>query len=82
MDEAMVYREIRMVYQECTYAALSVHLCCSFTGTIICKSLQVAFLVGKCGPGGKILRCLEMSIEKYIFAKPNSVKRLKGEGHE
>ena len=58
-----------MVYQECTYAALFVPGCCTFTGTIIRKSLQVAFLVGKCGPGGKILRCLEMSIEKYIFAK-------------
>ena len=57
-----------MVYQECTYAALFVPGCCTFTGTIIRKSLQVAFLVGKCGSVGKILRCLEMSIEKSLFA--------------
>ena len=58
-----------MLHYRCTYAALFVPGCCTFTGTIIRKSLQVAFLVGKCGSVGKILRCLEMSIEKYIFAK-------------
>lgn len=57
-----------MLHYRCTYAALFVPGCCTFTDTIIRKSLQVAFLVGKCGSGGKILRCLEMSEKKYLFA--------------
>ena len=62
MDEAMVYREIGYGIQEdyvwyagsapmlhcwCTYAAPFVPGCCTFSGTIIRKSLQMAFLVGK-----------------------------------